>query len=390
MATIRKDFDRLMMPLYAPPSPVFVRGRGAQLWDDAGGREYIDFGGGIAVLSIGHCAPQVSRAVAAQAAKLMHTSNLFVNDTAVKLARELTKRTFADRVFLCNSGAEANEAALKLARKRGVSINKKKYRVMSFGGAFHGRIGFGMAATPKLRSGYGPLAGGFVVGAYNDLASARRLADNTLCAIIVEPTLGEGGVHPADNKFLRGLRRLADKHNALLIFDEIQTGAGRTGTLYQYMAERVAPDILTTAKGLGGGFPIGAMLANKRAAKGFDIGDHGTTFGGNPLAAAAALAVLRVIDKPTFLAAVRHKSAAFVRNLQRINRKHQCFSAIRARGLLIGCDVAIDAKKMTAKMLSAGVIVITAGKNTIRFAPPLNITPAEIREGFNRIDTALE
>lgn len=392
MTKTRDDFDRLMLPLYAPPPPVFVRGKGARVWDDKG-REYIDFGGGIAVLSLGHSAPQVARAVAAQAARLTHTSNLFVNDAAVRLVRELTKRTFAERAFLCNSGAEANEAALKLARKRGVMINPKKYRVLSFGGAFHGRMGLAMAATPnvKVRAGFGPLPGGFVDAPYNDLAAATKAADDNLCAIIAEPTLGEGGVHPAKRGFLQGLRKLANKHNALLIFDEIQTGAGRTGVLYQYMAEKIVPDILTTAKGLGGGFPVAAVLAGGKAAKVFGIGDHGTTFGGNPLAASAALAVLRTIDRPAFLRGVGERSAMIIRQLEKINKKHNCFAAIRAQGLLIGCDAAKgwDAKTMTAKMLEAGAIVITAGKNTLRFAPPLNITKAEITEGFQRINKAL-
>ncbi|MGI9337245.1 MAG: aspartate aminotransferase family protein [Gammaproteobacteria bacterium] len=390
--TLRDDFDRLMLPLYAPPSPVFVRGAGAKVWDNQG-RDYVDFGGGIAVLSLGHSAPQVAKAVARQAAKLTHTSNLFANDTAIRLACELTKHTFAERVFLCNSGAEANEAALKLARKRGVSINKKKHRILSFGGAFHGRIGMAMAATPnaKVRAGFGPLPGGFFSVPYNDLAEAKRRADDSLCAIIVEPTLGEGGVCPAAKGFLSGLRALADKHNALLILDEIQTGAGRTGHLYQYMSEGIVPDVLTTAKGLGGGFPMAAMLANKIAANALGIGDHGTTFGGNPLAAAAALAVLQTINRPAFLRGVRNKSAMLIKQLQKANKKHNCFAAIRARGLLTGCDVAAgwNAKTMTAQMLKAGAIVITAGENTLRFAPPLNITSAEIKQGFDRINTAL-
>ena len=390
---LRKDFDRLILPLYAPPQPVLVRGKGSKLWDNTG-RDYIDFGGGIAVLSLGHCAPQVAKAVAAQAAKLMHTSNLFVNDVAVHLARELTKRTFASRVFLCNSGAEANEAALKLARKRGTSINAKKYRVLSFDGAFHGRAGFAMAATPdaKVRDGFGPLPDGFVVAPYNNLRAAERLANNSLCAIIAEPTLGEGGVHPASKGFLSGLRKLANKHNALLIFDEIQTGNGRTGKLYQYMSEGAVPDILTTAKGLGGGFPIAAMLTNQKAAHALNIGEHGTTFGGNPLAAAAALTVLQRITRPSFMSGVKKTSATFLRRLQKINANYNCFADIRARGLLIGCDTAKgwDAKKMTAAMLDAGVIVLTAGENTLRFAPALNIPPPDITEGFTRINNALK
>lgn len=389
---LRADYERLMLPVYAPPSPVFVRGSGARLWD-AAGREYVDFGGGIAVLSLGHCAPQVAKAVSAQAAKLQHTSNLFVNESAVLLAREFAKLTFARRVFFCNSGAEANEAALKLARKRGVNIAKNKYRVMSFGGAFHGRIGFTMAATPnkKVRAGFGSAAGGFAFAKFNDLPSAAKLADERLSAIIVEPTQGEGGVVPASATFLRGLKKLARKHNALLIFDEIQTGAGRTGALYQYMSLNVEPDILTTAKGIAGGFPFGAMLAGARAEKAMTPGDHGTTFGGNALACAAALAVLKEISNEKFLSGVQKKSRQFCAHLQKLKSRYKCFADIRARGLLIGCDAARgwNAKEMTAAMLKQGAVVITAGTNTVRFAPPLNVSASDIKDGFARIEKAL-
>ena len=293
MTNTREIYSQTILPTYAPPSPVFVRGQGSRLWDE-NGREYIDFGGGIAVLSLGHCPPSLSAAISEQADTLMHLSNLHVHPLAGALAQKLCAATFADKVFLCNSGTEANEAALKLARRRGVSRQPEKYHTLSFTNSFHGRVGLAMAATgqEKIRSGFGPLADGFHVLPFNDLSAVAARMDGAVCAIIVEPIQGEGGVNIADRDFLHGLRTLADEHDALLIFDEIQSGAGRTGHLYAYEANGVIPDILTSAKGLGGGFPIAAMLVGERAANSLPVGTHGTTYGGNALACAAALAVL--------------------------------------------------------------------------------------------------
>ncbi len=390
--SLRAQYDRFMLPVYSPPAPVFAEGKGSRV-RDAEGREYLDFGGGIAVLSLGHCDAEVCEAAAMQMQKLAHVSNLFASEAAIRLARELARLTFAERVFLCNSGAEANEAAIKLARRRGTKKKKEKHRVLSFSGGFHGRLGFAMTAThqEKIRGGFGPLADGFLCSPFNDLAAAQKTADDSLCAIIAEPTQGEGGVFPADNNFLRGLRELADAKDALLIFDEVQTGVGRTGELYQYMSCGIAPDILTTAKGLGNGFPVAAMLAGARAADVLGAGDHGATFGGNPVAAAAALAVLRRVQKKDFLKNVQEKSKEFLRRLQKLNGAFGCFGEMRASGLLIGCDAAkgMQAKEMCAAMLSEGVVVITAGKNTLRFAPALNISGEDIKEGFARMQKAL-
>ena len=390
---LRQRYDKTMLSVYAPPSPVFVRGQGATLWDESG-REYIDFGGGIAVLSLGHAPPTIAKAIAEQAARLLHTSNLHVNDASIALAEKLTAATFAERVFLCNSGAEANEAAIKCARHRGIGIHPQKYRVLSFEGGFHGRLGFAMAATgqEKIRHGFGPLADGFDIAPFNDIDAAAQCMSENTCAILAEPVQGEGGVRPAKPGFLRDLRALADRHNALLLLDEIQTGAGRCGSLYAYMDEDMTPDILTTAKGLGGGFPVAAGLFGKTAAAVLPFGAHGTTFGGNPLAARAACAVLDVLLSAGFMETVRQRSDDFFHRLTKLNDAFNCFDDIRGRGLLIGCRVRASqsAAALSAAALENGLIVITAADNVLRFAPALNISDAETDSGFARLRQTLQ
>ena len=390
--TVRNTYDDIMMPTYAPAQPVFVRGDGAILWDEAG-RRYIDFGGGIAVLSLGHCPPPLVRAINRQAERLMHVSNLYVNAPAVRAAELLVQHTFAERVFWCNSGAEANEAALKLARRFGVSQHPDKMKVLSFENAFHGRIGLAMAATPqdKVRGGFGALAPGFFSVPYNDLAAAAAALDDDFCAVIVEPVQGEGGINIATDDFLQGLRALCDKHHALLIFDEVQSGVGRTGTLYAYMQRGVIPDVLTSAKGLGGGFPVAAVLAAGAAAEVLDTGSHGTTYGGNALAAAAVVAVLEELLQPGFFAGVKQRAAEIADRLAALNAAQVCFSAIRQDGLLIGCDLAPPWQlgALLPAALEQGVVVLSAGKNTLRLAPALNISSAVLEEGFRCLEKAL-
>lgn len=393
MSDTRQLYDEVIIPTYAPPPPVFVRGAGSRVWDEDG-RDYVDFGGGIAVLSLGHCPQELQDVICRQATQLMHLSNLHVNSPAVRAAQLLTAHTFATRVFWSNSGTEANEAALKLARRYGVSQRAEKIKVLSFDGGFHGRVGLAMAATAqsKIREGFGPLAPGFYYTAYNDLAAAAAQLDDDFCAIIVEPVQGEGGINIATTVFLSGLRELADKHGALLIFDEIQSGAGRSGKLYAYMQSGVAPDILTTAKGLGGGFPVAAMLAAEPVAEVLTAGTHGTTYGGNALATAAAAAVLETLLADGFLSGVEKRAVEFAHRLRRLNERHRCFSAIRQSGLLIGCDMAEgrQAKDLAAAALQQGLIVLTAGSNTLRLAPALNIPLADVETGFERLGEALE
>ncbi|MGI9307060.1 MAG: aspartate aminotransferase family protein [Gammaproteobacteria bacterium] len=390
---LRAQYGKYMLPVYAPPSPVLSRGRGSRVWD-LDGREYVDFGGGVAVLSLGHAPPPLAAALRAQSDALWHTSNLYANDAGVRLARKLAEETFAARVFLCNSGTEANEAAIKLARRRGVNLRADKFRVLAFDNGFHGRTGFAMAATgqAKVREGFGALPPGFSFAPFNDLRAAEKMLDENVCAIIAEPVQGEGGVIPAAPGFLRGLGELAARADALLILDEIQTGAGRTGALYAYMEENITPDILTSAKGLGGGFPTAAVLCGDKAADALPPGSHGSTFGGNPLASRVALAVLEEITKPGFLAGVKERGAEFTRRLRALNEKFKCFTEVRGRGLLVGCPLreGLQAAEIAAAALAAGVLVLTAGGNTLRFAPALNIPPEDIKEGFARLQTTLE
>ena len=390
---LRDLYDTYTLPVYAPPAPVFVRGSGSYVWDEKN-RDYVDFAGGVAVLSLGHAPPAMVRALQEQAAKLMHTSNLHVNKEAVLLSQLLVNNTFAKKVFLCNSGAEANEAALKLARKRGGEIHPQKNKVLSFSDGFHGRIGFAMAATSsaKVREGFGDLAPGFNIAPFNDIEQTTAAVDDNTCAIIAEPIQGEGGVNSATAEFLTTLRHLANRHDALLIFDEIQCGVGRTGVLYAYMQTEVIPDVITSAKGLGGGFPVAAMMAGDKAITALTVGSHGTTYGGNALAARVARVVLQEILSAGFLDGVKQRSEIFNHHLQAINNRFNCFADIRVCGLLIGCTLkdSINAADIVAALLSGGVIATTAANNTLRMLPALNIPFADIEEGFNRINKVLD
>ncbi|HDI6171582.1 TPA: succinylornithine/acetylornithine transaminase, partial [Escherichia coli] len=281
----RENFDEWMIPVYAPAPFIPVRGEGSRLWDQQG-KEYIDFAGGIAVNALGHAHPELREALNEQASKFWHTGNGYTNEPVLRLAKKLIDATFAYRVFFCNSGAEANEAALKLARKFAHDrYGSHKSGIVAFKNAFHGRTLFTVSAggQPAYSQDFAPLPPDIRHAAYNDINSASALIDDSTCAVIVEPIQGEGGVVPASNAFLQGLRELCDRHNALLIFDEVQTGVGRTGELYAYMHYGVTPDLLTTAKALGGGFPVGALLATEECASVMTVGTHGTTYGGNPL-----------------------------------------------------------------------------------------------------------
>lgn len=304
----RENFDEWMIPVYAPAPFIPVRGEGSRLWDQQG-KEYIDFAGGIAVNALGHAHPELREALNEQASKFWHTGNGYTNEPVLRLAKKLIDATFADRVFFCNSGAEANEAALKLARKFAHDrYGSHKSGIVAFKNAFHGRTLFTVSAggQPAYSQDFAPLPPDIRHAAYNDINSASALIDDSTCAVIVEPIQGEGGVVPASNAFLHGLRELCDRHNALLIFDEVQTGVGRTGELYAYMHYGVTPDLLTTAKALGGGFPVGALLATEECASVMTVGTHGTTYGGNPLASAVAGKVLDLINTPEMLNGVKH------------------------------------------------------------------------------------
>ncbi|KXS38554.1 MAG: acetylornithine/N-succinyldiaminopimelate aminotransferase [Halomonadaceae bacterium T82-2] len=391
----RDDFDRYMVPNYAPQRVIPVRGEGSRLWDQEG-REYIDFAGGIAVNSLGHCHPVLVNALKEQADTLWHLSNVYTNEPALKLAKALTERTFADKVYLCSSGGEANEAALKLARRWAHDTHgERKHKIVSFRQSFHGRTFFtvSVGGQPKYSQGFGPVPGGIVHGEFNNLDSVRELIDADTCAVIVEPMQGEGGIVPATQDFLEGLRALCDEHQALLIFDEVQSGMGRPGTLFAYMRYGVVPDILTSAKSLGGGFPIGAMLTTEQVARVFTPGTHGSTYGGNALASAVALAALEHIDTPEVLEGVQRRHERFREHLEALNAKYGVFGEVRGMGLLIGAPMAPEyegrAKDILPLAIEEGLMALIAGPNVLRMAPSLVIPEADIDEGMARLDRAL-
>lgn len=392
----RNNFDEWMMPVYAPASFIPVRGEGSRLWDQQG-KDYIDFAGGIAVNALGHVHPALNQALKDQADKFWHTGNGYTNEPVLRLAKRLIDATFADRVFFCNSGAEANEAALKLARKYAHDrVGPHKSGILAFNNAFHGRTLFTVSAggQPAYSRDFAPLPPDIRHAVFNDLASAHELINDDTCAVIVEPIQGEGGVVPAEPAFLRGLRELCDRHHALLIFDEVQSGVGRTGELYAYMHYGVTPDLLTTAKALGGGFPIGALLATDACASVMTVGTHGTTYGGNPLASAVAGEVLSLINREEVLNGVKQRHQWFSERLQAISQKTGVFKQIRGLGLLIGC--VLDerytgrAKELSNLAADEGLMVLIAGGNVVRFAPALIISEEEITTGLDRFARACE
>ena len=351
--------------------------------------------GGIAVNALGHANPALANALKAQLDKLWHIGNGYTNEPVLQLAKTLVESTFADKIFFCNSGAEANEAALKLARKYAHDkFGADKSEIIAFKNSFHGRTLFTVTVggQPKYSSDYAPLPQDITHLPYNDIDAVRAAFSSRTCAVIVEPIIGEGGVMPADPQFLQALRELCDEHEATLIFDEVQTGAGRTGQLYAYQHYNVVPDILTSAKGLGGGFPIGAMLAKEAWAQVFQPGTHGTTFGGNPLAATVANSVLAQMDS-ALLAGVGERHTLIVDKLNALNAKYDLFSAVRGMGLLIGAELASHlrgkAKALTNLAAEEGLIALIAGPDVLRFAPALNIPLADIDEAFVRLERAV-
>ncbi|MDG4555582.1 MAG: aspartate aminotransferase family protein [Candidatus Competibacter sp.] len=391
----RDVFDDVMVPNYAPAAIIPVRGEGSRLWDQDG-REYIDFAGGIAVNVLGHAHPKLVAALTEQSRKLWHVSNVLTNEPALKLARRLCELTFAQRVFFANSGAEANEAALKLARKYAADhFGPDKREIIAFGQSFHGRTLFTVTVggQPKYTEGFEPLPPAITHVPFNDLAAFSAAISDRACAVILEPVQGEGGVTGATPEFLRGVRELCDRHRALLIFDEVQCGNSRSGHLYAYMGYGVTPDILTTAKGLGGGFPISAMLTTAPIAASLNVGSHGTTYGGNPLGCAVAGAVLDLISDPELLAGVRRKHAVFMAGLRRLNDRFGIFRELRGKGLLLGCELT-DAWRGRSRdfikaALDQGLLVLVAGPDVIRLAPSLIIPDELIEEGLRCFERAI-
>lgn len=391
----RADFDQFMVPNYAPAPFIPVRGLGSRVWDQ-NGRELVDFAGGIAVNALGHCHPRLVEALTEQAGKLWHISNVFTNEPALRLAKRLVDATFAERVFFCNSGAEANEAAFKLARRVAHDrFGPQKHDIIAAHNSFHGRTFFtvSVAGQPKYSDGFGPRPEGITHVAYNDLAALEAVISERTCAVVLEPIQGESGIRPAEQAYLEGVRALCDKHNALLIFDEVQTGVGRTGDLYAYMHHGVVPDILTSAKGIGGGFPLAAMLTTTELARHFGVGVHGTTYGGNPLGCAVADALLEIVNTPEVLNGVKARHEIFRARLQKLGEQYGLFTEIRGRGLLIGAQLSEPWLGKAGQVLAAAeqeaLMVLQAGPDVVRFAPSLVIDEADIEEGLQRFERAL-
>lgn len=388
----------VLLPVYHQRELILQRGKGARLWDNEG-RDYVDFGAGIAVCSLGHCNPGLNAALIEQAGKLWHTSNVFYSEPPLRLAQELVAASrFAERAFLCNSGAEANEAAIKLVRKWASAQGRapEQRTIITFHGSFHGRTLATVTATaqPKYQYGYEPLPGGFRYVDFNDIpALDAAMAAGDVAAVMLEPVQGESGVIPAAAGYLQAVRALCDRHAALLVLDEIQAGMGRTGSLFAHWQDAVVPDIVTLAKALGGGFPIGALLAGPKVAQVMQFGAHGTTFGGNPLAAAVARVALRTLASDDIVANVQRQAHALREGLAAINADLGLFSEVRGRGLMLGAvltpDYAGKASAMLDHAAEHGLLLLQAGPDVLRFVPALNISDAEVADGLARLRVAL-
>ena len=389
-------YDAYVMKNYARAPLTLVRGKGTRVWDDQG-NGYLDFTSGIAVSALGHCHPHWVAAVQRQAGELIHTSNLFRNPNQGEVARRLVGYAGPGRVFFCNSGAEADEALLKVARLHGMrkagGEEGKCFHVIAAKQAFHGRMFGGMSATPqeKIQKGFRPLVPGFAFAELNNVQSFADLITDQTAAILVESIQGEAGINPCTPEFLRGLRQLCDQHNLLLMLDEVQCGIGRTGRFFAFDHAGVRPDAIAMAKGLGGGFPIGAIWVGEKGAELLQPGMHGTTFGGTPLACAAALAVLDVIEREKLLAHVSQASLPWIEALNRVATDFPAqVKAVRGRGFLVGVQCAADPTSLISGMRDRGLLVVPSGNNVIRFLPPLNAIAEELAESVKIFRATLE
>jgi acetylornithine/N-succinyldiaminopimelate aminotransferase len=383
--------DKYVARTYARYPIALVRGKGVRVWD-ADGKEYLDFLAGIAVNSLGHCHPAVVRVIQQQSRKLLHVSNLYHILPQSELARELCRHSFADRVFFCNSGAEANEAAIKLARRYGAAHLGGRYEILSTHNSFHGRTLATLTATgqEKVRAGYDPLPAGFRQIPFDDLTAAEEAIDpEKTVGILVEPIQGEGGINVPGDDYLRGLRELCDRRRLLLIFDEVQTGMGRTGKLFGYEHFGVTPDIMTLAKALGGGLPLGAMLARETVAQSFVPGSHASTFGGNPLACSAGLAVMKMLIQGGVLKNCAKMEKVFVQGLERFKDRFSFVKGIRGKGLILGLELDIEGTKIVDACMEEGLLINCTASKILRFVPPLIITRKEIERGLGILDRVL-
>ena len=395
MQATRELFNDVMVPNYNPSEVIPIRGEGSRVWDQ-NGKEFIDFAGGIAVNCLGHCHPALVNALKEQGEKIWHLSNVMTNEPALRLAKKLTDATFADKVYFANSGAEANEAALKLARRWALDVHgEQKNQIIAFNKGFHGRTFFTVTVGGQAAysDGFGPKPAAVDHCDYNDLAAFEALISDNTCAVMMEPLQGEGGIISPTSDFIKGVRALCDKHNALLIFDEVQTGVGRTGDLYAYQGLDVTPDILTTAKALGGGFPIGAMITTASIAEHLKVGTHGSTYGGNPLACAVAEAAFDTVNSEEVLAGVKEREQLLRDGFSAINEKYDVFSEVRGKGLLLGAVLNSKFEGRARDFLVAstkhGLMSLVAGTNVVRFTPSLVIPLEDIKEGLARFEKAV-
>ena len=387
---LRDLYEQVMLPNYAPADFIPEKASGSSVWDK-NNKKFIDFGGGIAVNSLGHSHPKLVSALNEQSKKLWHLSNYISNEPAINLAKQLTDLTFADKVYFSNSGSEANEAAIKMARRYHHEKGNGRDEIIAFNNSGRSLLNISLGASDNHRKGFGPFPAGIRHATYNDLSSVKALITAKTAAIIIEPVQGEAGVVPAKQEFLVGVRDLCTQNGVLLIMDEVQSGVGRMGNLFGYMAFGIEPDILTSAKGLGGGIPIGATLTKNDIASSMSVGSHGSTFGGNPMACAVADKVIEIVSNPNFLQEVKEKETLLVNKLEGVSKKHQAFREIRSSGLWIGCELNNNGEvnELLDRCYESGLIAVSAGTSTLRFAPALNISEDEISEGIERLEDAL-
>ena len=386
--------EKYVAHTYARYPIVLVRGKGTRVWD-VDGKEYLDFVAGLAVCNLGHCHPRVVKALQNQAEKLIHVSNFYYIEPQIQLASLLCKHSFADKVFFCNSGAEANEGAMKLARKYAKEkMEGDRYEIITMEGSFHGRTFATLTATAqeKFHKGYSPLMPGFKYVPFNDPEAVRKAVDSKTCAVMLEPVQGEGGVNCPSEGYLKGLREICDEKGILLIFDEVQVGMGRTGKLFAYEHEGVEPDLLTLAKSLAGGVPIGALLIKKGIAESFRPGDHASTFGGNPLATAAGVAALSAILEEGMLENCEKVGSYFLSRLEEMKKKFAFIKEVRGKGLILGIELKMEGGSIVKEMLQRGILINCTMGNVLRFLPPLIVTREEVdqvvetlEEVFNKI-----
>lgn len=369
-----------------------VRGKGTRIWDIEG-KEYLDFFAGLAVCNLGHCHPKVVKAIQTQAERLIHVSNLYYIEPQIQLASMLCQHSFADKVFFCNSGAEANEGALKLARKYArAKTGEDRYEMITMEGSFHGRTLATLTATgqAKYHKGYAPLMPGFKYVPFNDLHAVRGAINSKTCAVLLEPIQGEGGVNLPSEGYLKGLREICDEKGILLILDEVQVGMGRTGRLFAYEHEGIQPDMLTLAKSLAGGVPIGALLIKEEIARSFEPGDHASTFGGNFLATAAGLAALTAILEEGMLENCRRVGAHFLSKLREVQKKFSFVQDVRGRGLILGLELKMDGAEIVKEMMKRGFLINCTMNRVLRFLPPLIVTEEEVDQMIGALEEVFE